>query len=388
MLGDQIWLVVLVWLATQHASPAIAGLVIGANSVPRALLLLGAGPFVDRHDPVRVAVLCDYARTAVFVAAAIAAARWHDPASVVLILGTVGLAVGVFDAYFFPASASLRPRLLDASQLTSASAAFELVSRVAMLAGPPVGAAIVGAPLWAVCLVNAATFAISGVFLRTVKPRPAEQDGGERRTVRMLVDGLTYVGRHGELRTLALTLLVFNLALQGALGLGSALIARKNDLGATAVGTVFAAFAVGAIAATIPLSARQGPSRPGVRIGGAALAQALGILGLAFSTTTWHLALAAGWAGAASSVLGITASARIQAVTRDAMRGRVNAVVALANYGLAPLGMAGAGLLSAATGPGSAVALLGALEGCAAALYLLIGARRVRASHGSGTDRV
>ena len=74
MVGDQVWLVVLVWLAAAHSSPGVAGLVIGAASVPRALLLVVTGAYVDRHDPVRLALVSDVARAGVFVLAATVAA--------------------------------------------------------------------------------------------------------------------------------------------------------------------------------------------------------------------------------------------------------------------------------------------------------------------------
>ena len=65
--GDQLWTIALAWTAVHVASPAAAGLVVAAGTVPRALVLLLGGVVADRYDARRVMVLANGARIAVLV---------------------------------------------------------------------------------------------------------------------------------------------------------------------------------------------------------------------------------------------------------------------------------------------------------------------------------
>ena len=66
--GDQIWTIALAWTAVHVATPAAAGLVVAAGTVPRALVLLLGGVVADRYDARRVMILANGARIAVLVA--------------------------------------------------------------------------------------------------------------------------------------------------------------------------------------------------------------------------------------------------------------------------------------------------------------------------------
>lgn len=383
MVGDQVWLVVLVWLAAEHSSPGVAGLVIGAASIPRALLLVVAGAYVDRHDPVRLALVSDVGRAGVFVLAAIVAALGGSSGSPPLLAG-VGLAVGVGDAFFFPASAALRPRLLKPAQLTSGTASYELASRTAMLIGPPLGGLMLGAPVWAVFLLNASSFGFSAACFarlrtpgRAFPPAPAP---ARRPAAAMTLDGMRYLWQDVQLRTLVVTLLVFNVALAGALDLGGVLVVRERGLEPVALSTLFASFAAGAIGTAMVMGRVGHGSKPLSTIGLAAFAQAATIVGIGYSATTLTLGACGFLAGGSSSVLGITASAHVQARTADEFRGRVNSLTALANYGLVPISLGLTGVMAATWGTGRALVTLALAQAVAAATCLEVDRR-------SGRDR-
>jgi len=372
LVGDQVWLVVLVWLAAEHASPGIAGLVVGASSVPRALLLLFTGTYIDRHDPVRVAVACDVARAGIFVGAALISTLVGS-AGTILLLTSVGITVGIGDAFFFPASAALRPRLLQISQLTSGTASYELTSRTAMLIGPPLGGLLMGAPLWAVFLINAASFGFSASCMAHLEARSKPYMTNRRPTVAMTLDGLRYLWRESELRTLVFALLVFNVAIAGAINLGGVLVAREQRLGPMAVSVLFVSFAAGAIGAALVLGRASQRSAPLATIGLAAIVQSLTIVGIGYSATTVFLGGFGFWAGGSSSVLGITASSHVQAMTEDSFRGRVNSVTALANYGLVPISLGLTGVMAGTWGVTRAMTVLAVMEAVAAVVCYLAG---------------
>ena len=84
--GDAIWTIAVAWTAVQIASPAIAGLVVAAGTVPRALILLVGGAIADRVDARRMMLLFNGIRVVVLVGTA----AWilMDEPTVAVLLGT------------------------------------------------------------------------------------------------------------------------------------------------------------------------------------------------------------------------------------------------------------------------------------------------------------
>lgn len=373
LLGDQVWLVVLAWLATGRVAPGLAGLVIAAPSIPRALLFLWAGATVDRRAPERVAVVCDVLRAAVFVIAA-GLAWTAGAAQLTVLLAAVGLTVGIADAFFFPATAALRPRLLAEEQLAGGTSAYEIVSRTAMIAGPVLGGVLVGfSAVWLACAANAATFLVSAVCLAGLRPRSAPHaTAPHRRTLGMVREGLAYLWSHHQLRALVAVLTAFNLAIAGALNMGGILVARHRGMGPTGAAALFTGFAAGAIAGALTLTLRRPKDRddPMRWIGGAGLLQAIGIACIAFSGDAVQLAGASLLSGASSAIIGVLASTLVQQATDDRFRGRVNSVTGLVNYGVPPLALGLTGVLADWRGPTAALLVLAAAEAVAAATCL------------------
>src|SRR5215213_4098394 len=54
--GDYAWNVALAWTAAHTLSPVTAGVVLGAEMLPQALLVLLGGVLADRYDPRRLLV--------------------------------------------------------------------------------------------------------------------------------------------------------------------------------------------------------------------------------------------------------------------------------------------------------------------------------------------
>ncbi len=95
--GDQIWTIALAWTAVHVATPAAAGLVVAAGTVPRALVLLLGGVVADRYDARRVMLLANGARIAVLVAV-VARVALGPPSLPVLLVAAV--AFGLADAVY------------------------------------------------------------------------------------------------------------------------------------------------------------------------------------------------------------------------------------------------------------------------------------------------
>src|SRR3954462_9003545 len=69
--GDSVWAVALAWTAAHTLSPVIAGVVLGAEMLPQALLVLIGGVLADRYDPRGLLIAGQLARAAVLVVGAL-----------------------------------------------------------------------------------------------------------------------------------------------------------------------------------------------------------------------------------------------------------------------------------------------------------------------------
>lgn len=105
LIGDQVYFIALGWAAVQTTGPGGAGLILAAGSVPRLVLLLLGGAFVDRWGARRLMLGSDVLRGTVMAAAAVLTAA-TSPSLIVLV--SVAVVFGMVDAMFLPAVGALR----------------------------------------------------------------------------------------------------------------------------------------------------------------------------------------------------------------------------------------------------------------------------------------
>jgi predicted MFS family arabinose efflux permease len=375
VLGDQVWYVALSWAAVQVASPGVAGLLLAVSAIPRLILMLAGGVIVDRRDPRRLMIRSDLVRGGVCLAAA-AVALWQPG---VLLLVLVALVFGAADALFLPAAGALQPRLLEPGQYAGGSAMAATANRLALTVGAPLGGVMVAVGgLPAALVVNAATFAVSVLALRSLRPAAPRQASAAQPAAAAgsLRDGLRHIARHPVLRGLLLVSLLGNVGFVGPMNVGLALASQANGWGAAGIGALLSGFGVGAIVAGLVML-RLRPSRgvgPTVAVCFAVQAIAVAVPAL---TGSLPLAVAATVvAGLTSGPAGILLAALTQTATADAFRGRVASLNALVNLGVTPLAMAVMGVAVARFGLLPAFLGSAALELLAAAGCVLIPALR------------
>src|SRR3954452_14262145 len=90
--GDYAWNVALAWTAAHTLSPVMAGVVLGAEMLPQALLVLVGGVLADRYDPRGLLVAGHLPKAAVLVAGAIA---WSSGLHGAAVLLGIALSFGV-----------------------------------------------------------------------------------------------------------------------------------------------------------------------------------------------------------------------------------------------------------------------------------------------------
>ncbi len=262
------------------------------------------------------------------------------------VLFLVAMLMAGLDGLQRPSLDAMIPRLVDRDEITAASALDSLRGNVGMIGGPALGGlliATVGLP--ATYGLDLVTFAASLVALSAMRAVPPPPEA-EPPSLRRIVEGLRYARRRPELvGTYGIDMIAMFFGMPIALFPAFA----EEFGGAGALGLLYAAGAVGALAATLTSGWTGRVHRHGLAVilAAGAWGGAIALVGLAPNLALALAALAV--AGAADMVSGIFRSTIWNQTIPDHLRGR----------------LAGIEQVSYSTGP-----LLGNLEaGVAASLF-------------------
>lgn len=363
--GDAIWTVALAWTAVHVASPAVAGLVVAAGTLPRALVLLVGGVVADRHEARWVMLVCNLVRIGVLVGTAV----WVlVGGTTVPLLLAAAVAFGVCDALYEPSAATISRQLVPPDQLAAYTGLGQTVNRIGTMTGAALGGAVVaGWGLGGSAVANAVTFGVVVGYLALVlRPRYPLPRAEAEPVLRGIARGFGHLRDHATTRTLVLTLSGLNLAVSPALALGVALRAQASGWGAGTLGVLQATVGLGAAAGALALLRWQ-PRREAVLGFGLLVAQGLAIVGIGVGPlwlTAASCATIGVTAGAASSLL----SAVFVTLVDGEYLGRMVAITRLGDDVLMPVAMVGFGALAGAGGVGAACAAYGV----AMALLMLV----------------
>jgi MFS family permease len=211
-------------VASQTRDPFLVSLAFFCEFLPSLLLGTFAGVVVDRVDRRRIVVLVNLARAGVLaVLAATIATGSVGIAAVLLAL----LLLGTAETFADLASTSLLPRLVPRASLGLANTRLQSAHLlVNQLIGPPIGAFLFVAGMAipfaadAVCFafgaVLASRIASSAVSAQRVAPDAQTGSAALASVWSDLVDGFRWLRAHPPMRTLALTIVAFNVTFGAA----------------------------------------------------------------------------------------------------------------------------------------------------------------------------
>lgn len=355
--GDALWTIALAWTAVQVASPAVAGLIVAAGTIPRALILLFGGVIADRADARRVMLIFTVLRVAVL--GAVAAWVLASPPTVAVLL-FAAIAFGVCDAVYEPSAGTIARQLVRTTDLPSYGAASQTASRLGTMGGAAIGGVVVAhAGLAGSAAANALTFTFVAAFLAIwLRPRFRLARAARESAIRGIGRGFAHLATNPTTRTLVLALSGLNLAVGPAVGIGLALRAHDEGWGAQAVGLFEALLGLGATLGAV--SVAKWRPRHEARAGfGALLVQGFGIVALGVGPA-WSVAAASFVIGATAGYASVLLSATFAATVDTAYLGRMSAITRLGDDCLMPVAMSGFGALAAATSIWVPFALFGA----------------------------
>jgi MFS family permease len=257
-----------------------------------------------------------------------------------------------------PSMEALLPRLVEKEDLPAAAGLAVFRGSLVMIAGPAVGGVLlVTAGLSAAYLVDVATYAVSIACLAAIRPVPPPE-GAERPSLAAVAEGFRYARSRQELIG---TYVVDFVAM--VFGMPLALFPAISDRlgGARALGLLYAAPAIGALAASLTARWTSRVHRHGLAILWAAAIWGLAIVAFGFATSLGLCVVFLALAGGADATSGMFRMTLWNETIPDALRGRL-AAIEMVSYMSGPLlGHAEAGAAAAAFGVTASVVSGGAL---------------------------
>ena len=370
------------------ADASQTGLLGAAQTLPFLLLSVPAGLLADRVARRRLMVAAEVLRAVALSMLPLLA--WAGVLSLAA-LGAIGFLAATATVVYSVTAPALVPSLVPRAGLAKANARLELARSVAFAAGPPVAGAMVawtGAPL---AFATAASLSAVAAFLLNGLP-PGLPDPAVVRPSpwAALVEGAQFAWGHPSIRPILLTSVFWNLGWFVLQSIYALYAVQRLGFGATQIGASLGLYGVGLIAGALLAGWLSQHVRFGMLIAIGPLASIVASALLALTLVGPPvLAYAAFFVFGAGPVLWTIASTTLrQAVTPQAMLGRVSALVMMASFGARPVASLLGGTVASVFGLQWAILLSLALFGVQAAMILASPIPRLQALPGQASQNL
>jgi MFS family permease len=379
--GSQVSLLALplVAISILHATTFQVGALTAVEFSPFVLFGLPAGAIVDRLPRRPVLMSADVGRA--LALASVPIAYGFDVLSYAQLIGVVFI-TGSLTVFFDVAYQSILPALVEREQLADGNAKLEVSRSAAQTAGPGIAGILIELMGAATAVtVDAASFVISALFIRGIRAAepPIEHvdaaDGGLRRLVREIREGLRYVLGHRTLRLIAGSTGTSNFFSSMSMAVFLLYAVRERGYSAGVVGLVFAIGNAGAIVGAVTAQRVTRAVSLGPAIVLSMLLAQIGMLILGLAPVS-HAAVyfVGAWIlfGFGGVVFNIDQVSLRQAITPQRMQGRMNASMRFMVWGTMPFGSLAGGALGTALGLRPTLIVAG-VGGLTAVVWLLGG---------------
>jgi predicted MFS family arabinose efflux permease len=200
------------------------------------------------------------------------------------------------------------------------------------LVGPPLGAALFAVgTAWP--FAAQATLLLAGAVLVTRIALPTASPRQTAAAHREIIEALRWTWAHANVRTLVLTILLFNVTYGAAWSVLVLYATERLGLGPFGYGAITAVIAGGGIVATLGYGTVTRRVSLGALMRVGLVVETLTHLALALTTTPWVAYVVFGVFGAHAFVWGTTSVTVRQRAVPQALQGRVSSVNTVATYG-------------------------------------------------------
>ena len=331
-------------VASQTRDPFLVSMALLSEYLPALLFGVVGGVAADRFDRRGMVVAVNLGRA--FVLAVLVATIISGTVTIAVVLVAL-FVLGTAETFADSASSTLIPSLVAREDLGIANArmqgAFVVMNQ---LVAPPIGAFLFAIGMALPFATNAAAFALGAVLVsRVVTSTKKEVEEGTSIRADM-VEGIRWLVAHPPMRTLALTILTFNVTFGAAWSVLVLYAGERLGMNAVGFGLLSTAVAVGGIVGTVSYGRLERRFSLGdiMRVG--LLIETSTHLSLAL-TTSPEVALATlAVFGAHASVWATTSTVVRQRAVPEELMGRVGGVYRVAIVGGLVIGTPIGGLLA------------------------------------------
>ena len=335
-------------VASLTHDPFIVSMALLAQQLPNLLFGLPAGAIADRYDRRRIIAAVNLARAAVL--AVLAATLVGGVVSIAVVLLTLFI-LGTAEIFADVSSNSLVPRVVPREHLGVANArltgSFLLTNE---LLGPPIGAFLFTVGLGLPFAANAACFALGAVLVTRVATDVADltaERTAERGSLRTeMADGIRWLVAHPPMRTLALTIIAFNVTYGAAWSVLVLYASERLGMSAVGFGLLTTAIAIGGIIGTSAYGRLERRFSLADIMRGGLLIETFTHLVLALTTSPAVALVTMVVFGAHAFVWGTTSTVVRQRAVPDELLGRVTGVYTVGLVGGIVIGTPIGGLLA------------------------------------------
>src|SRR3954451_21441533 len=237
-------------VASQSQDPRLVAASVLLQQLPWLLFGLFAGALADRLDRRLMVVVVDGIRAVVL--ALLVAAIMTDTVNIALVLVAMFL-MGTAEVFSNTAASTLIPMLVPRVDLGIANARLQTGwVTVNQLAGPPLGALLFAVGMAVPFAAQAVLVGLGAVLAAQVAlPKKVDEPRERARMRADIAEGVRWVVHHPAVRTLVLTILIFNVTFGAAWSLLVLYARERLGLGAVGFGLISATIAVGGILASL-----------------------------------------------------------------------------------------------------------------------------------------
>lgn len=339
-------------VAAQTRDPFLVSLAVLAQQLPNLLFGLPAGAIADRFDRRRIVAAVNVVRATILVV--LASTIVSGTVSIAIVLISLFI-LGTAEIFADVSSSSLVPRVVPRAHLGVANArltgSFLLANQ---LLGPPIGAFLFTVGMALPFAANAACFALGALLVTRVAvdvaSLAAERSTHGRNLRKEMAEGVRWLIAHPPMRTLALTIVAFNVTYGAAWSVLVLYASERLGMSAVGFGLLTTAIAVGGVIGTSAYGGLERRFSLADIMRGGLLIETFTHLTLALTTSAAVALVTMVVFGAHAFVWGTTSTVVRQRAVPDELLGRVTGVYTIAVVGGMVIGTPIGGLLATAFG--------------------------------------
>ncbi len=351
--GDSAYFILLGWFVISITGSALAlGTTLTAASIPRLIFMLVGGAAADRMSRKTILMASLLVRAAVLILFALMLLRSHGAFHAISAY-VLAVVFGIVDAFYWPASGSILPMVVDSKNLPVANGFIQTSQQLSGVMGPIIASGLLFMKNYGLMFMSIAVLYIaSTLVLMFLRLRETDADTNSYSAAnsasadsptsawQSIVNGIRYTISIRILAWIMISSLLINLVFMGPINIGLPVLVKSMGWPGTVYGTFEAAIGVGAIAGGLMTTAMNG-LRGHFRwlaLFGVVMGIGLGLMG--WIRTPWQGIAIMACMGITLALINIPVMTYIQTIVDYDKLGRVMSLLSFMSLGLVPVSYA------------------------------------------------